>query len=336
MRHASRQGAALTFLLLAAPATAIDLVPGDLLVADQESGIVRIDGATYAQELLPDPSGLLAAGAAGVALSAWPGNPGERLIWVASARTLRGFDRNGVQRAACGFTDHLVFDVDAAPDGTTLYSVGGQLRRHRIRSEFGTIPCDTEILVADVEDEVGSRGISLALARVAGEVTGAFISFSDGAATYDFDTGTLTPVPGIPTPEGDSVVMLAWSSALLFTQLSLDILACEPASGVFAAFFGFTTITQGNDLRCPRGIAFDPDVRPEIFVNESQTLAGGTNARLVRVTSNGVGGWNQQIVTSGGFLDGPANMMIVPEPSGGVAAALAALAALGATRRRPH
>jgi hypothetical protein len=324
---------ALAFLLLGSPATAIELLPGDLLIADNDNGIVRIDGTTYAQQRLPDPGGLLVSGAGGVAISAWPGNPAERLIWVASGTTLRGFDRNGVQRSACGFTDQIVFDVAVAEDGTTLYSVGAQLRRHQIRAEFGIVVCDTEILIADVEDDLGSRGISLALRSIGGNVTTAYISFSDGAALYNVGSGALNPIAGIPTPEGDSVVALAWVGALVFTQLSLDVFVCEPASGVFVALFAIEALSQGDDLRCPRGIAFDPDVRPEIFVSESQTLFGGTNARLVRLTEDR-DGWSQQIVTSGGFLSQPANMLIVPEPGAGPATALGVLAVLGAARRR--
>ena len=350
-------------VLVAAPGSALELAPGDLVIADAENGLLRareFDGIVG----FPDPERRVVA-PTGVAIGVDPLDRTRRVVWVADPGTGSGGlyavdPDDGSVLTTCPFSvpDPNVVDVVAREGGDVLFSIGpGLLLRHPVAWETdsactGPCPrvprCETaRVVLAGVEALLGAPPVALALRDGGPELW--IAAGAEGIFVHRLSSGTTEQVPGIPVSDGfdlelESVTgLLALSSGVVFVQHEpVFPFDCGSAGGVFAGGFGVGPLSQGGLLRCPVALARRED--GTLFVIDLDRprglalLQAEAEGRIVRLELTNAFQWAPTLVASGPALRVPLDLAVVPAPEPrhgavGITAA-ASLVLLGRRRSR--
>lgn len=316
---------------------AVELARGDLVVADGDGRIVRVDSVTGDQELvasggsLVDPIGLAIAP--------------DGMLWTANFSTgqlVRIDPSDGSQTPVFSGSISGPRDLEFTSDGT-LWVVGNGLWR----VSPGPPPA-----VTLVEPDIGgiASGRALVLAEDPadpGPLAAAVIAVgSDGARAYVPDDPIYDPFP-LPSPANASVngVALLGGFLPLVTQSRLSALfVCESLGGVYVGVgMTVTQIAAGSPFRCPRAIAVttspDFDIEPPTgtftaYVTDvDASLTSPGPARILEVVAAAdFTGASAETLATGNLLTSPFDIEIVAEPSRGVAALVAAATLAGLRR----
>jgi hypothetical protein len=319
-------------------AWAVDLAPGDLVVADFDGRIVRVDPVNGDQELVASGGSLVDP--IGIAIAP------DGMLWTANFATgqlVRVDPSDGSQTPVFSGSIANPRDLEFTSDGT-LWVVGNGLWR---------VSPGPPVTVMLVEPDIGGITSGRALALVEdsanpGTLGAAVIAVgSDGARAFVPDEPIYDPFP-FPSPADASVNGVAFVSGLfpLVTQSRISqFFVCDSLGGVYVGLgMTVTQIAAGSPFRCPRAIAtttspdFDIGLPTGTFtayvtdVDASLTSPGP--ARVIEVVGAADNSSaSAETLATGNLLTSPYDIEVVPEPARGGAALIAA-ATLALLRRR--
>jgi streptogramin lyase len=307
----------------ASVASALSLVPGDIVVADPEAfggggGLIRVDAGTGVQTALS--------------------SGGQLSDPVAVAREASG---SLVVADASG----VVVRVDPLDGSQTLVSTGGNL----VQPVGIAVEADGTLLVADAgvdgliridpgdgTQTLFSNGMGLAPAGIGLDASGTIYvtdDFNDRVVEVDPVTGSQTVVAGFPVPGTDffgdpADIVLDGSNAFVADPTDVSVIEVDLA----LAANNQSVLSSGGDFCGPTGVAIEAAgtvlvVDPVAF--GASCAVDGTGG-VIRLDA-GV----QSVVSTGDLFVDPTGLLVVPVPEPATLLGLAGgLAWLGRRWRR--
>jgi sugar lactone lactonase YvrE len=316
LRRASRTTVAVAALCFALPcaAGAVELAPGDILVADRGSGIIRVDPATGAQTTISS-GGLFSEDnrPSDIAVEA----DGDILV-TDLARLIRVDPATGAQTIVSSggsFSDPVGVAVEA--DGDILVADqeafgerGGVIRVDPVTGAQTTVSSggsfwnpqgvavegDGDILVADPDMFPSQLG---GVIRV-DPVTGAQATVSSG--------GSFGQPEGVEVEADGDIVIADLTAFSVPDHILGGVIRVDPVTGAQTTVSAGTSSAQFNPFR----IALEPD--GDIVVTDR--LAGGVD-NVIRVDPTT---GERKVVSTGGLFEAPVGIAVVPpRPAVGLA-----------------